>query len=531
MTDLQTRRRPAGAASPAGRSGAASVARPGPLLALVLGGQFMAVLDTAIVNVAVPTIRTDLHASGAALQFVVAGYTIAYAVLLITGARLGARYGYSRLFQSGLAAFTAASLACGIAPATGWLIAFRLLQGAGAALMVPQVMSLVQRTFTGQARIRALGLYSAVLAGGIAAGQVFGGVLVNADLFGFGWRPVFLVNVPIGVLLLAAGTRLLPRLPGDRDRGFDLPGLLVLAAALGLLVVPLVLGHELGRPGWGWAMLGASALLFALFAVVERRIARRGGQPLISGRVLGTAGLLPAVGALFMILLAFAGFMFSFALHQQSGLGSGALRAGLCSAPIAAGFGLASLYWQRLPRRLHGVLPQLGTGLLAVGYVLFGFLLRDGAEVGAGALLLSAVLGLLAGCAYAPLFAGALARVAPADAADASGTVATAVQLGQVVGIALVGSVFLGAVDAPASARGSGHALLLAAAVVGGAVVLAAGLATRAVAAGRREAAAAARPAVSEVPAVASAADSVATSAAAAAEVRSEVREERSAGG
>ncbi|WP_380285105.1 MFS transporter [Kitasatospora purpeofusca] len=493
MTDLQTRRGPAGTASPADAPaagpGTASVARPGPLLALVLGGQFMAVLDTAVVNVAVPSIRTDLHASGAALQFVVAGYTIAYAVLLITGARLGARYGYSRLFQSGLAAFTATSLACGLAPATGWLIAFRLLQGAGAALMVPQVMSLVQRTFTGQARVRALGLYSAVLAGGIAGGQVLGGVLVDADLFGFGWRPVFLVNVPIGAVLMAAGARLLPRLPGDRDRGFDLPGLLVLAAALGLLVVPLVLGHELGWPGWGWAMLGASVLLFALFAVVERRIARRGGQPLISGRVLGAAGLLPAVGAVFMIMLAFAGFMFSFALHQQSGLGYSALRAGLCSAPIAVGFGVASLYWQRLPGRLHGVLPQLGTGLLAVGYVLLGLMLRDGSPFGAAALLLSAVLGLLAGCAYAPLFARALARVAPADAADASGFTVTAVQLGQVVGIALVGSVFLGAVDLPASARGSGHALLLAAAVVGGAVALAVGFAARAVAAGRREAA------------------------------------------
>ncbi|MFD9065269.1 MFS transporter [Kitasatospora purpeofusca] len=490
MTDLQTRRGPVRTAPPTGATGAgtaaAPVARPGLLLALVLGGQFMAVLDTAIVNVAVPTVRTDLHASGAALQFVVAGYTIAYAVLLITGARLGARYGYSRLFQSGLAVFTAASLACGLAPATGWLIGFRLLQGAGAALMVPQVMSIIQRTFTGRARIRALGLYSAVLAGGIAAGQVLGGLLVSADLFGSGWRPVFLVNLPIGLVLLAAGARLLPDLPGDRERGFDLPGLLVLGAALGLLVVPLVLGHELGWPLRGWVMLGASALMFALFAVVERRIARRGGQPLINGRVLGAAGLLPAVGALLMIMLAFAGFMFSFALHQQAGLGHSALRAGLCSAPIAVGFGAASLYWQRLPRRLHGVLPPLGTGLLAVGYLLLGRLLGDGSGVGAVPLLLTAVLGVLAGCAYAPLFGRALARVAPADAADASGLVVTAVQLGQVLGIALLGSVFLGAVDAPTSARGSGHALLVTSVAIGGVVVLAAGLAVRAGRADRR---------------------------------------------
>ncbi|GAA2826607.1 MFS transporter [Kitasatospora sp. CM 4170] len=473
MTDLQTR------PSAAGSTTAARAVRPGLLLALVLCGQFMAVLDASIVNVAVPTIRTDLHASGAALQLVIAGYTIAYAVLLITGARLGARYGYSRLFQIGLAGFTAASLACGLAPATGWLIAFRLLQGAGSALMVPQVMSLLQRTFTGAARTRALGLYSAVLAGGMAVGQVLGGVLVSADLFGTGWRPVFLVNVPIGLALLAAGARLLPNLPGDRSRGFDVPGLVVLGAALGLLVVPLVLGHELGWPAWGWAMLAASAALFALFVVVERRIARRGGQPLISGRVLRAPSLRPAALAIFMIMAAFAGFLFAFALHQQAGLGHEALRAGLCSAPVALGFGLSSLHWHRLPARLHGVLPVIAAALLAPGYLLLGVLLGDGADIGAQALAVTAVLGLIAGCAYSPLFARALGGVDPADAADASGVMVTVVQLGQVVGVAVLGSVFLGGADLPASAGESGHALLVTTAVIAAAVAVAAVAAAR----------------------------------------------------
>jgi len=185
-------------------AGAAPPGRPGLILGLVLGGQFMALLDLTIVNVAVPSMRTDLGASGAAMQFVVAGYTIAYAVLLITGARLGERLGYGRVFESGLALFTLFSLACGLAPDTGALIGFRLAQGVGAALMVPQVMSLIQRTFTGPSRVRALSVYTAVLATGGLAGQVLGGVLVSADLFGSGWRPVFLVNVPIGLALLVA---------------------------------------------------------------------------------------------------------------------------------------------------------------------------------------------------------------------------------------------------------------------------------------------------------------------------------------
>src|SRR2546421_12598479 len=203
------------------RYGAHAPTRGNVLLrAPILFGQFMAILDVSIVNVAEPTIPLDLPASGAALQLVVAGYRITYAVLLITGARLGDRLGHRRIFLLGLAIFTAASLACGLATSTGALIGFRLVQGAGAALVVPQVLSLIQRLFTGPARARAFGLYAAVIAGAAVIGQVAGGALVGADLGGTGWRPVFLVNVSIGGVLVVVAHRLLPADRGEPGRRF-----------------------------------------------------------------------------------------------------------------------------------------------------------------------------------------------------------------------------------------------------------------------------------------------------------------------
>ncbi len=225
-------------------------ARPGVLLAIVLAGQFMAVLDASVVNVAAPSIHAGLHASGAGLQLVIAGYTIAYAVLLVTGARLGDLLGHRHMFLSGLALFTAASLGCGLAMSTGLLIALRFVQGVGAAIMIPQVLSLIQRTFTGTSRARAMSAYSAVLAGGVVVGQIAGGLLISADLLSATWRPVFLVNVPIGLVLLAAGWRLLPAGQREPGRGLDIPGLLTLSPAVLALVVPLVLGFAAVSLNW-----------------------------------------------------------------------------------------------------------------------------------------------------------------------------------------------------------------------------------------------------------------------------------------
>ncbi|MDQ0961821.1 MFS family permease [Streptomyces sp. B4I13] len=448
---------------------------------MVLAAQFMALLDVFIVNVAAPTIGSDLDASGADLQLVVAGYAITYSVLLITGARLGDRFGPGRVHLVGLALFTAASLACGLARGSTELIVFRLVQGAGSAVMIPQVLSLIQRTFSGEARVRALGVYSAVLAVGAAAGQVAGGVLVGADLLGAGWRPVFLVNVPVGLVLLVVGGRVLPRgggLPGrstadvgavkERTSGaaarkgarrMDWPGLVLLGAAVSLVTVPLVLGRENGWPLWSWCSLAAGALVFLLFCGAETRLARRGGDPLIAPRVLRHPGMALAVLRVTAVMAVNGGFLFVLTLHVQGGLGFSALRAGLTFAPTAVVFGAVGLTWRRWPASWQRALIPSGFALLALSVVAVGLLFRGGAD--GGAWLYAAYAGVGAGLAlaFSPALTGALAAVLPEDAADAGGLLATVTQLGQLIGVAVFGTLFfnrlesLGALEAYSSSE------------------------------------------------------------------------------
>jgi EmrB/QacA subfamily drug resistance transporter len=418
-------------------------ARTGLQLLVMLGAVFMSVLDGTIVNVATSTIRDDLHTTGASLQLVVAGYTIAYAVLLITGARLGGRYGYRRLWSVGVAIFTVASLACGIAPNAATLIAFRFAQGTGAAMMGPQVFSLIQTTFEGRARARALSYFSAVVALGSVVGQLVGGLLITADLFGLGWRPVFLLNVPVGLVLFWAAPRLLPGTRAPQGRKLDLPGLVLLTASVLALVVPLVLGHEESWPAWTKVSLAASAVLFAAFVAVERGIERRDGSPLISGRVLRAPGIALGGAALLFGMSSYLGYLFSLAIHLQTGLHDSAAKAGLVFAPTAVGFATGSLTWQRLPARAYRAMMVIGFLIAAVFFATAGSMLRSG---GSGGVLLPAVLlviGLGMGFAFSPILNSAMAHVAPADTPDASGLLTSLMQLGAVIGVATYGSVFL----------------------------------------------------------------------------------------
>jgi MFS family permease len=416
---------------------------PAVMLAIVLTAQFMALLDTSIVNVGIPTIQASLRASGASLQLIVAGYTIAYAVLLVTGARLGDILGHRRVFLTGLAIFTLSSLICGLAPTAGWLIALRFVQGVGAATMIPQVLSLIQRTYQGAARTRAMSIYSAVLAGGAVVGQVVGGLLISADLFGSSWRPIFLVNVPIGLVLLAAGARLLPAGRADRARGLDPAGLATLSPAVLALVVPLVLGQSEHWPAWGWACLGASALLVACFALAERRAAAAGRSPIVPGRVIRLPGVGTAIAALFVAMTVFGGYLFAFALHLQGGLGESALRAGLTFAPAAGTFAVVSLNWRRLPGHVHEGLIIAGFAACAASLVALAALMRGGSDGGVATYLLACLFGAGMAGAYSPLMARTLLRVPVADAADATGVIVTVVQLALVVGVAAFGTLYL----------------------------------------------------------------------------------------
>lgn len=449
---------------------------PRGILAIVLTGQFMALLDASVVNVAAPSIHAGLHASGAGLQLVIAGYVITYAVLLVTGARLGDIVGHRTMFLAGVALFTLASLGCGLASSTGVLVTLRFVQGAGAAAMIPQVLSLIQRTFPGPARARPMRLYAAVLAGGAVAGQVIGGLLVSADLWGSTWRPVFLLNVPIGAVLLVAGSRLLPRGRGERGRGLDLTGLAILTPSVLALVLPLVLGQSEHWPAWGWACLAASGLGFAAFAVVERRVAATGGSPLIPGRVLRLPGVAMGIAALFAVLAVFGGFFFTLALHLQGGLGESALRAGLTFAPAGLAFALVSLNWQRIGSRGQPALIIGGFAANAAALLALTFLLRGGRDGGAWLFLATALAGAGMAASFSPLMTTVLMRVPVADAAEATGVIVTVNQLALVVGVATFGTLYLNlAGQLPLHAGAGGFAIVSARAVVVTGVALAAG--------------------------------------------------------
>ncbi|MET8140095.1 MFS transporter [Sphaerisporangium sp. NPDC005288] len=420
--------------------------RGGTVLAVLLTGQTMASMDGSIVTVALPSIQRDLGGDGAMVQLVASAYMLALGLLIVTGARLGDVLGHRRAFLGGLAGFTLASLLCGLAWAAPALVAARIVQAAAAALMTPQVFSLIQLRFDGAARKRAIGLYSMVLALGVALGQLAGGLVVGADLFGLGWRPAFLINVPAGAVLLVAGVRALPRAGATAAR-LDLAGVGLLTVAMTALITPLIFGREHGWRPWTWASLAAGALLLAGFARFERRMALRGGQPLLDLTVLRPRGVRPALVACFTVMACYAAFLFALTLHLQGRLGFGPFGAGLAFAPYAAGFAALSLTWTRLPERTQTALPVAGpvvfagvAGAVAAVTGLWG----GGWPVAlVTPLLFAAGAGHAAG--YSPLIAQVSAVAGPGRASALSALNSTGPVLSSVGAIAVLGGLYLSA--------------------------------------------------------------------------------------
>jgi EmrB/QacA subfamily drug resistance transporter len=438
----------------------------GIALTVLLVGTFMAALDAAIANVAGPDIQTDLGISGTSLVLALSGYTLSYAMLLITGARLGDDYGHRKLFLLGLAGFTAASFACGVAPSGAFLIVARVIQGAACALMTPQVATIIQLRYEGAERARALALFATVLAVGVVAGQVLGGILVSADIAGLSWRPVFLVNVPIGVALVIVGARTLPLTKAPERRRLDLAGVALASAALLMVLLPLLLGREQGWPAWTFVSMAAGVAVAVSAGFYFRALSRRGGNPLVDPRIVSDGSFTVALGSLFASTAAWGGFLIAFTLYLQAGLGYSALRSGLAFIPYGAGFAVTSLTYGRLPGRVRAQMPVGGLVLAAAAYAVLGVVDQAGWHPVWSAVLL-ALAGGGYGLGFSPVMTAAVARVPLERARDASGILTTAIQVSYAVGLTALGSLFLGEAGAHVP-NASGHAFMTVAMVLAG---------------------------------------------------------------
>ncbi|WP_372349906.1 MFS transporter [Streptomyces sp. KL116D] len=433
--------------SPAVRAAAGPVAPAlgGPGLLTVLLGGALPLIDFFIVNVALPTIGRDLSASEPVLELVVAGYGIAYAVLLVLGGRLGDLLGRRRLFVGGMAAFGLTSLACGLAPTAWTLVAARVAQGAAAAALLPQVLATIQATTSGPRRARAMSMYGATAGLSMVAGQVLGGVLVSADVLGSGWRSVFLVNVPVTIVALVLAARTVPETRSPRPEPVDGPGTVLLALALTALLAPLTEGRAAGWPLWTWLSLAAFPGLACAFYAVERRADRAGRTPLVPPSLFRILSLRRGLVMVLPFSVGFSGFMFVIAVALQQGERQSATAAGLALAPMAAVFFATSLAGPRLVARWGSRVVTAGGLLQGAGVALIALAAwRTWPDLGVAQLLPGAALAGAGQALQLPILFRIILSEVPADRAGVgSGVMTTAQQAALALGVATLGSLFL----------------------------------------------------------------------------------------
>jgi MFS family permease len=432
------------------------------VLAIVVAAQFMFGVDAFIVNVAIPTIAVELHASAAQIEAVIAIYLIAYATLVVTGGRLGDIYGTKNVFIAGVLGFTVTSLWCGLAQSGPELILARLAQGATAALMVPQVLATIHLLFVDASRGRAFGIYGIVLGLAGAAGFLLGGVLVTLDLAGLGWRVVFFVNVPLGVIIIAAALKIMPTVPRRAGTRLDMSGAIVLFTGLLCLIGPLLFGHDVNWSPWVWLVMAAGVGIIAGFLRLERSVARRGGMPLIDLALLSDLAFMRGLAAVFFFFFANLSFYLIMTMFMQRGLQIPPLHAGLVFVPLALTFVIASKHSGARAKHRGTLVLIEGCAVQIIG--LAALVTTIEGVVAPSALVLALVLmvfGYGQGLVMAPLSSAVLSTVKPASAGAGSGMYGTTAQIANAAGVAAIGAVFF-ALEAAGSAR---LALLAAAAL------------------------------------------------------------------
>jgi EmrB/QacA subfamily drug resistance transporter len=407
----------------------------------------MDLLDSTIVNIAIPSIKLNLLASFSAIQWVVAGYALSFALLLVTGGRMGDVYGYKKIFMIGIGGFTLASLLSGVSQDPGMLIGARLLQGSMAALMVPQVMSLIQVMYKPSERGAINGLFGGL--GGLSAslGPVVGGLLIKANIFNLDWRPIFLINIPIGLFALFAASKYLPDGKSSHPLKLDITGTFIIIIAMLLLIYPLIQGRELGWPSWTYLMIALSIPAFGVFAWWQKRKDRLDGSPLVLPSLFKNRSFSVGMVINLVFEMAMIGFFLTFGLMLQIGLGYSAVHAAITGIPLAIGiaFTMAVLGQTVVPKMGRYAL-SLGTLVMALGLIITAVLARHyGLGLHSWQLIPSLVLvGVGMGLTFGSLFAAVLNGVDPRHAGSASGTLNAVQQVGGAIGVALIGLVFFG---------------------------------------------------------------------------------------